>query len=132
MARRCLATLCSVVGFLSSLAFPIWAAATQMAILRVQCGNSALDRIGVTAGGAILIAFLVGLTVWRYLSARLREVLRPGRTLFGFFAVGYGLILAVRTMLSSLEVIFLGGLVGATVAMILYAVADHLREGAGA
>ena len=132
MARRCLAAVFGTVGFLSSLAFPIWAAASQMAILRAQCGDSLIERMGVTVSGAILIAFVVGLTVWRYVSARLREVLRPQRTLFGFFAVGYALILAVRTMISSLEVLFLGGLVGASVAVICYAVADRLREGARA
>lgn len=132
MARRCLAFGLRAVGFLSSVGFPLWAAASQVVLLRADCGARALDRLGVTAAGAVLVACLVGFTVWRLVATRLREVLRPRRTLFGFFAVGYGLILVLRSMLSSLEIIFLGGLVGTAVAVVCYALADRLREGVGA
>lgn len=128
MKSKIFAFLLKLTGFLASIGFPIWAASSQIAILRASCGDSILERIGITAGGAVIIVFIVGFTAWRYVSVWFREKLRSHRTLVGFFLIGYIMILCIRPLLGTLEVIFLGGTLGAAVAVVCYALADIIEE----
>lgn len=128
MRRKIFAFFLRIIGFLSSIGFPIWATSTQIAILRASCGESTLERIGVTAAGAVVIVFIVGFTLWRYVSVWFREKLRSHRTLLGFFLVGYVLILCIRPVMDILEIVFLGGAIGAAIAVVCYVIADLLKE----
>ena len=124
MKNKLLAGLIRVIGFLFSIGLPVWAVSTHIAILRSQCGESVLERIGVTTSGAIVIGIIVALVFWKYFSVFLREKLGSHRTLFGFFVVGYVLIFAVKTFINALELIFLCGAVGAAIAIVCFYFAD--------
>ena len=129
MKSKIFALLLRIAGFLASIGFPIWATSTQVTILRSSCRESMLERIGITAGGAAIIVFIVGFTVWRYLSVWFREKLKSHRTLLGFSTIGYVMILCAKPLLSTLEVIFLGLVIGSAVAVICYAFADLMDGG---
>ena len=128
MKYKFFALIFTVTGFLASLILPIWAVSTQVMILRESGKSSVLETLGVTAGGIAIITFIVIFTVWRYFSVFIREKLKPQRTLIGFFGIGYLMILLIRRMMDALELIFLFGTIGATVAVICYFIADLLRE----
>ena len=89
MKRWLFAKLFTLLGLLSAIGFPIWAVSTQITILLKNCGESALDRLGLTLSGAVAIASIVGLVLWKYLSALFRDKLRSHRTPLGFFCIGY-------------------------------------------
>ena len=127
MKSKVFAFILTFVGFAASIGCPVWAASTQMAILRAQCGESVLERIGVTAAGTVVIGFIVAIVFWKYFSAFFREKLGSHRTALGFFLIGYGLIYAIKTFIGALEVIFLFGVIGAAVAVVCFYFADVLR-----
>lgn len=118
----------TVMGFVASLVFPVWAVLTQMAILREACNESILESFDLALGGVAVIVFIIALTVIRYVSAKFKEKFKPQRTLFSFFVVGYLMIIAIRYMIGALEVIFLGGAIGATIAVVCYFISDQLKE----
>ena len=118
----------TILGFVASLGFPVWAVLSQMAILREACKESIFDRFDLTIGGIAVIVFIVALTIIRYISACFKEKFKPQRTLFSFFAIGYIMIIVIRHMIDALEIVFLGGLIGATIAVICFFIADQLKE----
>ena len=118
----------TVLGFLASVGFPVWAVLSQMAILRTACETSVFEKFDLAIGGIAVIVFIVALTVIRYVSAIFKEKFRPQRTLFSFFVVGYVMIITIRYMIASLEIIFLGGSIGAMIAVVCYFIADQLKE----
>lgn len=129
MRNRIFAWLFIVVGFLASIGFPVWAVSKQIVILRANCGESVLDRIGVTLSGAVAVACIVGLVTWKYVSALFRDKLRSHRTPLAFFTIGYLVIFVINYLSDALGLIFLFGSIGATVAVICYRISDHLKEG---
>lgn len=118
----------TLLGFTASLGVPVWAVSTQVAILAETCEASVLDQIGVAAGGAVIIAFIVVLTLWRYFSVLIRERLRPHRTLLGFFLIGYLVIVCIQYVIETLEVVFLGGTIGAAIAVVCFFISDQIKE----
>lgn len=129
MRNKLLAKFFTIVGFLSSLVFPIWGVSMQVQLLRESGDGSMLETIGLTASGFVIVAFLVVLTIWRFFAERIRKKLKPQRTLIGFFGIGYMMLLAVKMMMDSLENIFLFGTIGAATAVVCYFIADLLRGG---
>ena len=127
MKSKFFAGLLTVLGFLASIGFPVWATSTQIIILRSQCTESILERIGVTAAGAAIIGFIVVLVFWKYFSVFIREKLGAHRTAFGFFAIGWALIFVIKTFINALEMIFLFGAIGAAIAILCFYSSDVLK-----
>ena len=127
MKSKFFAGLLTVLGFLASIGFPVWAASTQIIILRSQCTESVLERIGVTASGATIICFIVVLVFWKYFSYSFKEKLRSHRTAFGIFLVGYFIFIAIKNLINTLEIIFLFGMIGSSIAMLCFYFADVLK-----
>lgn len=127
MRNRIFALFFTLIGFTSSIFFPVWAVSKQIIILRANCGESVLDKLGVTLSGAVAIACIVGLVAWKYFSALFREKLRSHRTPLAFFVIGYLVVFVINYLADALELIFLFGSVGAAVAVICYDVSDMLK-----
>ena len=131
MKYKLLSCLCTFFGFVFSICCPIGAAATQVVFLRSQAEASISEKIGITASGIVIAIFVIAITLWKYLSVLFREKMKSQRTLIGFWVVGYLLILCVKRLFDSLEIIFLGGVVGAVLAVLLFYLSDRLREKGG-
>jgi DMSO/TMAO reductase YedYZ heme-binding membrane subunit len=129
MKRRGLSLLFTLIGFAASIGFPVWAVSTQITVLLKNCGESALDRLGVTLSGFVVIACIVGLVLWKYLSAVFREKLKSQRTALGFFCIGYAMVFIINYLSSALELIFLFGAIGAAIAAICFRISDHFKGG---
>lgn len=129
MRNRIFAWLFTAFGFLASIVFPVWAVSTQIIILRANCGESVLDKLGVTLSGAVAIACIVGLVAWKYFSALFRDKFRSHRTPLAFFTIGYLVVFVINYLADSLELIFLFGVIGASIAVMCYRISDHLKEG---
>ena len=128
MKYKLLSFLCTFLGFAFSIGCPIGAAMTQVVFLKSQAEVSVADKIGITASGVAIAIFVVAITLWKYISVLFREKMRSHRTLVGFWVVGYLLILCVKCLFDSLEVIFLGGAIGAVLAVVLFHLSDKCRE----
>lgn len=127
MKRWLLARFFTLLGFVASIGFPVWAVSTQIIILRANCGESVLDRLGVTLSGAVAIVCIVVLVAWKYFSALFRDKFRSHRTPLAFFTIGYLVVFVINYLADSLELIFLFGAIGAAVAAICYYVSDMLK-----
>lgn len=118
----------TLIGFVASVALPIWATVSQVIVIKSNCDMSIWDTIGITLSGAVIVAVLVFFTLWKYFSAKIKEKMKPQRTLFGFFAVGYVIILVIKTLLTTIEAIFLAGAIGTAIAVICYYISDIIKE----
>lgn len=127
MRNRIFALFFTLIGFTSSIFFPVWAVSTQVIILRANCGESVLDKLGVTLSGAVAIACIVVLVAWKYFSALFRDKFRSHRTPLAFFSIGYLVVFVINYLADSLELIFLFGTIGAAIAAICYYVSDMLK-----
>lgn len=129
MRNRIFALFFTLIGFASSIAFPVWAISKQIIILRSGCGESALDKLGVTLSGAVAICCIVALVAWKYFSVLFREKLRSHRTPLAFFVIGYLAVFIINYLADALELIFLFGVIGAAIAVVCYKISDYLKEG---
>lgn len=129
MRNRIFALFFTLLGFVSSIAFPVWAISKQIIILRANCGESALDKLGVTLSGAVAICCIVALVAWKYFSVLFREKLRSHRTPLAFFMIGYLAVFIINYLADALELIFLFGVIGAAIAVVCYKISDCLKEG---
>ena len=129
MRNRIFALFFTLIGFASSIAFPVWAISKQIIILRANCGESVFDKLGVTLSGAVAIAWIVALVAWKYFSVLFREKLRSHRTPLAFFVIGYLAVFIINYLADALELIFLFGVIGAAIAVVCYKISDYLKEG---
>lgn len=129
MKNRIFALFFTVFGFLASIGFPVWAISKQIIILRANCSESVLDKLGVTLSGAVAIVCIVALVAWKYFSALFREKLRSHRTPLAFFVIGYLAVFIINHLADALELIFLFGVIGAAIAVVCYKISDCLKEG---
>lgn len=129
MKRWLSAQFFTLLGFASAIGFPIWAVSTQITILLKNCDGSVFDRLGLTLSGAVAVACIVGLVLWKYFSALFREKLRSHRTALGFFSIGYCLIFIIHYLSSALELIFRFGAIGAAISAVCFEISDHIKEG---
>ena len=129
MKKWLFARFFTLLGLVSSIAFPVWAVSKQIVILKANCGESVIDRLGLTLSGFVAIACIVVLVVWKYISALFRDKLRSHRTPLAFFTIGTLVVFVVYYLANALGSIFFWGAIGSTVAVICYRVSDHLKEG---
>ena len=129
MKRRALSLLFTLIGFVASIGFPVWATSTQITILLKNCGDSALDRIGITLSGFVVVSGIVGLVVWKYISALFREKLKSQRTALGFFCIGYAIVFIINYLSTALELILLYGVIGSAIAVICFRISDYYKGG---
>jgi hypothetical protein len=127
MKNKFFAGLLTVLGFVLAIGLPVYAASTQIVFLRSQCAESMLERVGVTASGAVVIGFIVMLVFWKYFAPIIRKKLGASRTTLGFFLVGYGLIFVIKTFIGALESIFLFGAIGGGLSVVCFYFSDILR-----
>lgn len=128
MKNKFFGILFTVLGFILSVGFPVWALSSQVTLLRADCGISFSERLGLTFSGFIVILLIIFLNFWKYFSSFLEKRLKSGRTPLAFFGVGYLVILAIGRLFSILEVIFLFGAIGSLSATLCYKVADIFFE----
>ena len=128
MRSRFLSALFTILGLIAAIGFPIAAATTQVRFLCSQADVSFADKVGLTASGIAVGVFIIGFTVWKYISVLLRERLKTHRTLFGFWATGYLVFLVVENLIDSLQIIFLGGAIGTTFAIVFFYLSDRCKE----
>ena len=126
MKNKALSVLFTVLGFAFSLIPPIWAANTQIAFLRQK--ESLLEIVGITAGGAVVIGAVVIIVFWKYFSDFFKSRLRSNRTAFGFFLIGYLVIVSIGRLIETLELIFLFGMLGAAVSIVLFRISDYFKR----
>ena len=128
MKNKIFAKLLIALGLVVSIGAPVWATSTQIAVLKSQCGESMLDKIGVTLSGAVAIGCIVLIVVWKYISAVFREKLKGNRTPFIFMFIGFVVVSVIQMFAEALESILFWGAVGSLVAVICYYFADKLTE----
>lgn len=129
MRNRIFALFFTLLGFASSIAFPVWAISKQIIILRANCGESVLDKLGVTLSGAVAICCIVALVVWKYFSVLFREKLRSHRTPLAFSVIGYLVVFIIDYIADALALILLFMAIGAAIAVVCYKISDCLKEG---
>lgn len=128
MKNKFFGILFTVLGFILSVGFPVWALSSQVTLLRADCGISFSERLGLTFSGFTVILLIIFINFWKYFSVFIGQRLKSGRTPLAFFAIGYLVILAIGRLFSILEVIFLFGVIGSFSAVLCYKVADIFFE----
>lgn len=128
MKNKFFSTLFTVLGFAASILPPLWAANKQITLLRNAEYRTLPEILGLTAGGAVIVAGLILVVFWKYFSDFFKRRLRSGRTAFGFFLIGYLIVLAINRLFSTLELIFLFGIGGCAVAIVLFKISDYFAK----
>ena len=126
MKNKLLSLLFTVLGFAFSLVPPIWAAGTQIAFLRQD--KTFLEIVGLTASGAVVIGFIALVVFWKYFSDFFKRRLRSGRTAFGFALIGYLIIIAIKSLFDTLELIFLFWIFGTAAAIVFFNISDYFER----
>lgn len=121
--------LFTCLGFLASVGFPVFALASQVTLLKADCGVSLSDRLGLTLSGFVAVLFIIFINVWKFAVSFIGARLKAHRTPLVFFTVGYLVTLAVARLFSALEVIFLFGIIGSLLAVVFYKFADRFIGG---
>ena len=63
-----------------------------------------------------------------YFSDFFKSHLRSNRTAFGFFLIGYLIIIAIKRLFDTLELIFLFGIFGTAAAIVFFNISDYFER----
>lgn len=122
------ALILDITGAAVSFLIPAAAAAVMFPAVVQQTGNgSFLAVLHLSAVAFAIIAVLLALTLYRFFRDRIK-VPKSGLTVS---LIAFGVCYGIEQFIHALTVVLLFCVIGAALAQIFYAVADHIRRKAG-